>query len=75
MLYNWSVSATILSTKLYVAQPRPQFVARPCLIECLNSGLHGKLTLISAPAGSGKTTLVTEWIAIIYNRIVRILRC
>jgi LuxR family maltose regulon positive regulatory protein len=37
-------------------------VARPRLIERLNKGLHRKLTLISAPAGFGKTTLVSEWI-------------
>ena len=41
----------------------PSSVARPHLIERLNAGLHSKLTLISAPAGFGKTTLVTEWIA------------
>ena len=33
------------------------------LLERLNAGLHGKLTLISAPAGFGKTTLVSEWLA------------
>jgi LuxR family maltose regulon positive regulatory protein len=37
-------------------------VSRPRLIERLNAGLHRKLTLISAPAGFGKTTLVSEWI-------------
>jgi LuxR family maltose regulon positive regulatory protein len=36
---------------------------RPRLIDLLNAGLHGKLTLVCAPAGFGKTTLVTEWIA------------
>lgn len=35
---------------------------RPRLIEQLNKGPHRKLTLISAPAGFGKTTLVTEWL-------------
>ena len=38
-------------------------VLRPRLIERLNEGLHRKLTLISAPAGFGKTTLVSEWVA------------
>jgi LuxR family maltose regulon positive regulatory protein len=53
----------ILATKLYIPPPRPNFVARPRLIERLNSGLHRKLTLISAPAGFGKTTLVSEWVS------------
>jgi LuxR family maltose regulon positive regulatory protein len=38
-------------------------VLRPRLLERLNEGLHRKLTLISAPAGFGKTTLVSEWLA------------
>lgn len=54
---------TILATKLYVPTPRPKIVLRPRLIEQMNKGLHRKLTLISAPAGFGKTTLVSEWIA------------
>jgi LuxR family transcriptional regulator, maltose regulon positive regulatory protein len=55
----------ILATKLYVPAPRPKIVARPRLIERLNEGLAlgHKLTLISAPAGFGKTTLVSEWVA------------
>ena len=36
---------------------------RPRLIEHLNEGVHRKVTLISAPAGFGKTTLVSEWLA------------
>lgn len=57
------MSATILATKLYVPPPQPNVVLRPRLIERLNEGLHRKLTLISAPAGFGKTTLASEWIA------------
>ncbi|MBK7181117.1 MAG: helix-turn-helix transcriptional regulator [Chloroflexi bacterium] len=53
----------ILQTKLYVPQLRQSLVPRPYLIAKLNQGLHGKLTLISAPAGFGKTTLVSEWLA------------
>ena len=52
----------LLQTKLYIPPPRPEFVPRPRLIERLNEGLHRKLTLISAPAGFGKTTLVCDWI-------------
>ena len=53
----------ILATKLYIPAPRPKVVLRPRLIERLNEGLQRKLTLISAPAGFGKTTLVSEWVA------------
>src|SRR5437588_1426780 len=52
----------ILATKLYIPRLRPNVVSRPRLIERLNEGLHRKLTLISAPAGFGKTTLVSEWV-------------
>ncbi|MDQ3249605.1 MAG: helix-turn-helix transcriptional regulator, partial [Chloroflexota bacterium] len=57
------MSTPILATKLYIPSPRPKAVPRPRLIERLNAGLHGKLTLISAPAGFGKTTLVSAWLA------------
>ena len=53
----------ILSTKLYIPLPRTNVVLRPRLIERLNEGLDRKLTLISASAGFGKTTLVSEWVA------------
>ena|SRR5215210_230103 len=53
----------ILATKLYVPPPQPGVVRRHRLIERLNEGLHRKLTLISAPAGFGKTTLMGEWVA------------
>jgi LuxR family maltose regulon positive regulatory protein len=56
------VSPRILTTKLYIPPPRPEFVPRPRLIEQLNKGLYRKLTLVSAPAGFGKTTLVSSWI-------------
>ncbi|MEW5960081.1 MAG: LuxR family transcriptional regulator [Chloroflexota bacterium] len=57
------MSTPILATKLYIPPPRSKVVLRSCLIERLNDGLHRKLTLISAPAGFGKTTLVSEWVA------------
>ena len=53
----------ILATKLYVPQPRPDLVLRTHLIDRLNIGINQKLTLISAPAGFGKTTLLSEWIS------------
>ena len=53
----------ILATKLYIPPPRPGVVPRPRLTDRLNEGLHRRLTLISAPAGFGKTTLISEWIA------------
>src|SRR6266487_6887367 len=56
------MSTPILGTKLYIPRPRPNVVSRPRLLERLNEGLHRKLTLIAAPAGFGKTTLVSEWI-------------
>src|SRR5437588_6988780 len=53
----------ILATKLYIPRLRPNVVSRPRLIERLNEGLHRNLILISAPAGFGKTTLVSAWVA------------
>jgi LuxR family maltose regulon positive regulatory protein len=57
--------APILATKLYIPPPRQGTVPRPRLIERLNEGLYSgcMLTLISASAGFGKTTLISEWIA------------
>ncbi len=57
------MSTPLLTTKLYILPPRPNVVLRPRLIERLNEGLQRSLTLISAPAGFGKTTLLSEWIA------------
>ncbi len=56
--------AQILTTKLYIPPLRPKVVVRTLLIERLNEGLFlgRNLTLISAPAGFGKSTLVSEWI-------------
>ena len=55
---------TLLRTKLFVPPLRSNLVPRPRLIERLNQGLqqNHKLTLVSAPAGFGKTTLVSEWV-------------
>jgi LuxR family maltose regulon positive regulatory protein len=56
------MSTPLLSTKLFVPPLRPELVPRPRLIERLNAGMDRKLTLVSAPAGYGKTTLLSEWI-------------
>ncbi len=57
------MATPLLTTKLYIPPVRPELVSRPRLIERLNAGLlhKRKLTLISAPAGFGKTTLLSEW--------------
>ncbi|MCP4541922.1 MAG: tetratricopeptide repeat protein [Chloroflexi bacterium] len=62
------METSLLTTKLYIPSPRPELVPRPHLIEQLNAGLERnrgfsrKLTLVSATAGFGKTTLVSEWL-------------
>src|SRR5688572_24622224 len=59
------MSTATLATKLYIPEPRSKVVSRPHLIERLDDSLSSgrKLALISAPAGFGKTTLVSEWVA------------
>ncbi|MFD2614259.1 LuxR C-terminal-related transcriptional regulator [Paenibacillus gansuensis] len=52
----------ILSTKLHIPHARGSLVARPRLMRMLNEGMHAKLTLLSAQAGYGKTTALTEWV-------------
>jgi LuxR family transcriptional regulator, maltose regulon positive regulatory protein len=52
----------LLRTKLFIPRMRTNLVSRPRLVERLNSSLDKKLTLISAPVGFGKTTLLSEWI-------------
>jgi LuxR family maltose regulon positive regulatory protein len=56
------MEAPLLQTKLYIPPARPELVPRLRLVEQLNEGLHRKMTLISAPAGFGKTTLASEWV-------------
>jgi LuxR family transcriptional regulator, maltose regulon positive regulatory protein len=53
----------ILATKLFVPLLRSNVVARPHLIEQLQAGAQSRLTLLSAPAGFGKTTLLAAWLA------------
>lgn len=70
-VWGWQRSAVaeddmateLVRTKLYIPPVREELVSRPRLLERLNAGLHRNSTLISAPAGFGKTTLLSEWIS------------
>ncbi len=53
---------TLLPTKFYFPPVPAGFVARPQLLERLDEALNHRLTLVSAPAGAGKTTLVSAWV-------------
>ncbi|MDQ1657363.1 MAG: hypothetical protein QOD41_2446, partial [Cryptosporangiaceae bacterium] len=58
------VPTPVLATKLFAPAPRPQLVARPRLAEQLDATLEAgrRLILVSAPAGFGKTTLLSDWL-------------
>ncbi len=56
------MSETVLATKLFPPSPTKDIVQRPRLMKILDQGSHRKLTLVSAPAGFGKSTLVGDWI-------------
>ncbi len=58
------MSTALFQTKLYVPQTRADVITRSRLLEHLNSGLKSKLTLLSAPAGFGKTSLLSNWQAV-----------
>lgn len=60
---NVTPSNTLLATKLYRPQRHVSLVSRPHLVSRLNAGLASSLTLVCAPAGFGKTTLLAEWLA------------
>src|SRR5277367_5321686 len=57
------MAGPLLETKLHVPRRRRGLVARPRLSERLSRGAESALTLVSAPAGFGKTTLLAEWLA------------
>jgi LuxR family maltose regulon positive regulatory protein len=54
---------SLLATKLHIPRPRPHLVLRAHLIAQLQQGMERTLTLVSAPAGFGKTTLLAQWLA------------
>lgn len=53
--------AVLLATKLHVPTIAASTVRRGTLLEALSAGQHRRLTLLSAPAGWGKTTLLAQW--------------
>lgn len=53
----------LITTKLLIPTLRQRLVSRPALIDCISKGIAGKLTLLSASSGYGKTTLMSEWCA------------
>jgi LuxR family transcriptional regulator, maltose regulon positive regulatory protein len=55
------IQNSLLRTKLYAPPARPDLIPRPHLLERLTLGLQNKLTLVCAPAGFGKTTLLSAW--------------
>jgi LuxR family maltose regulon positive regulatory protein len=57
------VSAPILATKLNIGKVRPTLVNRTRLLKLVEGTLSSRLTLITAPPGSGKTTILTAWAA------------
>ena len=68
--YDPWVSTAVLATKLFAPAPRSQAVARTRLTERLDATLEAghRLTLVSAPAGFGKTTVLSDWVARVAER-------
>src|SRR5215211_2057752 len=56
------VTHPLMATKLYVPKLRRGLVARPRLLQRMGNGAEAKLTLVSAPAGFGKTTVLATWL-------------
>lgn len=61
MIQERDESHFLLLTKLKLPQPHDQTVPRPRLHARLNAGLNHRATFVTAPAGYGKTTLVSDW--------------
>ena len=56
------MTTTILKTKLFVPKPRSGLVRRTRLVDKMDEGLDRVLVLVSAPAGFGKSTMLSEWV-------------
>ena len=59
----------VLTTKLHPAATAPDWVWRPRLVDALEACWHTPLALVSAPAGYGKSVLVTQWAAAHQGRV------
>ncbi|MGH3587090.1 MAG: hypothetical protein ACRDQ0_12280, partial [Pseudonocardia sp.] len=72
--YDPWVLTPVLATKLFAPTRRAQLVARPRLVEQLDTTLdaNNRLTLLSAPAGFGKTTLLSDWLTHLESRALEI---
>ena len=57
------MTTPLLATKFFIPHPSHRLVDRPRLFAQLNQGMQAKLTLVCAPAGYGKSTLLSEWIS------------
>ncbi|MEQ1900548.1 MAG: LuxR C-terminal-related transcriptional regulator [Devosia sp.] len=57
------MTSPLVATKLHVPRPRRDLVRRERLYQLLERGAESRLTLVSAPAGFGKTTLLVDWLA------------
>ena len=60
-----NAASPLLETKLYVPRSRSALVARPRLTEAIQNRSGEKLTIVVAPAGFGKTTLLSSWLAVV----------
>jgi len=58
------VTSSLLDTKFYAPRLRKGLVPRTHLTDRMRRGSHSKLTLVSAPAGFGKSTLLAEWLGV-----------
>ncbi len=63
------MNSPILKTKLYIPKQKADIVPRPNLLEQLNTGIDKKLTLLSTPAGYGKTTVLVQWLSCINHKV------
>ncbi len=64
---RWPVAGPLLETKLHLPRRRRESVSRPRLAELLSRGAESRLTLVSGPAGFGKSTLLADWLATAEN--------